>query len=435
MIPTVFADDDRIASGFYEDAVKQYNGQNYEAAIIQLKNALQNNPRLLPALVLLGQAHLKAGNYAAAETTLKDASELGADPSLLAIPLAKSYMAQIKHDIFLAQALPKLPQKILAELLVLRAQAALEIGNDKAFLDALTEAENIDPNGAELLAIKATRAMQIGEYEEAEQIIDRILDLYPRSSDSWIAQASLKQLQGDPESALKDYDLALSLDPNRSDARIAKVSLLLDLGRDEETTSELKKLSETRSSDPRVSYLRSIKLARAGDKHGSREALNRALNVIEVMGPEIVDRNQQLVLIAAIANLNLGNKDFALLNFEKYVKMCGGDTGPLLSLAKLYVERADYLSATSILESLLGKIQFTPELISLLTDAYHGAGQHQKAVNLLEYVTTNSFNSPQLNTRLAISHLQAGYIDRGMQDLEKILAKLKRKGLQACLSY
>lgn len=438
LIMPVFADNDKMANSFYEDAVTQFNEQKYEAAIIQLKNALQKNPRLLPALVLLGQAHLKAGNYAAAETTLKDAGELGADPSLLAIPLAKSYMAQFKHDIFLAQSLPKLPKKILAELLVLRAQAALEIGNDKAFLDALSEAENIDPNAAELLATKATRAMQLGELAEAEKIIDRLLDLYPRSPDSWIAQASLKQLQGDAESALKNYDLALSLDPERSEARIAKVSLLLDLGRDNETTPELKKLSETRNSDPRVSYLRSIKLARAGDEHGSRDALNRALNVIEVMGPDIVDRNQQLILISAIANLNLGNKDFALHNFEKYVKMGGNEVGPLISLAKLYVGRGDYLNATDILEKLMEQIRFTPDLISLLTEAYHGAGQHQKAVNLLEYATSNAYDSPKLNTRLAISRLQAGYIDRGMQDLEKIFNKTETKelaGLPLVLMY
>lgn len=411
---------EQSANAYYEEAISLYNQEQYDAAIIQLKNALQQNARLLPALVLLGQAHLKAGNYATAETTLRDANELGADNSLTAIPLAKAYMAQFKHDLLLAQTLPKLPTKILSELLVLRAQAALEVGNDKAFLDALTEAETIAPDAAELLSLKVTRAMQLGELGEADKVVQRILDLYPSDANSWIAQASLKQIVGDLEGALKDYDLALSIDPERSDARIAKVSLLLDLNRDDETTAELKKLSETRSSDPRVSYLRSIKLARSGDEHGSREALNHTLNVLGVMGPEIVDRNQQLVLISAIANLNLGSKDLALVGFEKYVKMGGNEPSAKQSLAQLYVERGDFLNATSLLERLLEQTTITPELLTLLTEAYHGSGQHQKAINLLEYVERRTKDSPQLDARLAISRLQAGYIDRGMQDLENL---------------
>ena len=47
--------DTPASSYFYEDALKWFHASDYRAAVIQLKNALQQNPRDLPARILLGR--------------------------------------------------------------------------------------------------------------------------------------------------------------------------------------------------------------------------------------------------------------------------------------------------------------------------------------------------------------------------------------------
>src|SRR5690606_1967299 len=66
--------DEKRAAAFFEDAVKRYKAGEYEAAIIQVKNALQQNPKLLPAMALMGEIYVATGDGAAAETALKEAT-------------------------------------------------------------------------------------------------------------------------------------------------------------------------------------------------------------------------------------------------------------------------------------------------------------------------------------------------------------------------
>ena len=66
--------------GYYEDALRYFEAQDYKAAIIQLKNRLRADPDDLPARLLMGRAHLKLENAAAAEKELRAARRLGADP-------------------------------------------------------------------------------------------------------------------------------------------------------------------------------------------------------------------------------------------------------------------------------------------------------------------------------------------------------------------
>ena len=411
---------DKSANSYYEDALKRYHDKQYDEAVIQIKNALQQNPRLLPALVLLGQTYLARGDSPAAEAAFIDAQQLGADPNLIAIPLAESLVSQFKHQKLLEQPLPSVSDETLGKLLILRAQAALEIGNKPALATALEQAEALAPDALGLLSIKATNAMLNGELDKASQWAQQMLSLYPNEADSWLLDASLKHLQGDFDGALQGYQQVLNLAPDRGDTRIAKISLLIDLRREAETSEDFSKLNSTHGADPRVAYLKSIKFAREGDEHGSRQALNKALNGIEFLGADIVSNNQQLLLIAAIAHSALGNKDLATKNFERYVEIGGQETIALKSLAKIYISKGQHSNAVELLENLMDRSHRTPDIISLLARAYQGVGQHQVAINLLERANTGPQYSPQLKTQLAISRLQAGNITQGMQDLDNM---------------
>ena len=75
-------------------SAKEYLGKNdRNAAIIQLKNALQENPNLGEARLLLGRAQLQAGDLASAEKGLRRALELKVPIEDVAPDLARSIRA------------------------------------------------------------------------------------------------------------------------------------------------------------------------------------------------------------------------------------------------------------------------------------------------------------------------------------------------------
>jgi len=421
--PPVCAQDGR-ASAYYEDAVKRYNDQDYDGAILQVKNALQIEPRMLPAMTLMGEIHVASGNGAAAETALNAAAQAGADVALTAVPLAKAFLLQFKHDQLLAQPVPpRLPLLKRAELLEVKAQAALQINDGPTLRRILEDIDAIDPNSVAALSIKATVAMREGMLDEAARHLEQAMRTAPDNATVWLTRASLHHVRGDAEQALADYGEVIGRDPSNRDARLARIGLLIDLGRDAETSDDMQFLAEKGGDDPRLTYLRAIKLARAGDEHGARSALSEAANTIEAIGKPIVMRNMQLLLIAGVINYSLGNFEAATLYLEAYVKSPGGEIETRKILATLLMRQGEHRRAARLLEEVIGQVGEAPELLAMLADAYTGADEHHRAAAALERAAALRPDDPVLATNLAMSRAKRGQMDAALGELAGIFAQ------------
>ena len=91
---------------FYEDALARFEKNDVAGAIIQLKNALQKDPSMLAAHVLLGKALLRNGEAPAAEAAFDQALALGVDRSEVITLLAQALSAQGKYDVLLERVTP-----------------------------------------------------------------------------------------------------------------------------------------------------------------------------------------------------------------------------------------------------------------------------------------------------------------------------------------
>src|SRR4051794_18816449 len=81
------------AARFYEDAQRRLERQDVAGAIIQLRNAVQQDNRMLAAHLLLGKALLRDGEVKAAEAALEEALRQGVDRSEIALPLGEIFTA------------------------------------------------------------------------------------------------------------------------------------------------------------------------------------------------------------------------------------------------------------------------------------------------------------------------------------------------------
>ena len=73
-----------------------YAEGDLRTAIIEIKNALQQDPSQAEARRLLGEYSLAVGNGAEAEAELVRAQDLGADPDQLRLPLLRAWLMQGK---------------------------------------------------------------------------------------------------------------------------------------------------------------------------------------------------------------------------------------------------------------------------------------------------------------------------------------------------
>lgn len=424
------ADDSQVkASAYYEDAVKLYNQQKYNDAVIQLRNALQQNTRLLPAIVLLGKTYLQTGNPAAAESAFDDAINAGADLSIVVIPRAQAFVAQFKQDLLLAERIPNgLPGQVLAELHTIRAQAALVTNNQKALSEELISAKAAEPDNADLIFLELTIALNKGEIVEAERLLRRLKILYPDQQNTLLAIASVSHKKGILEGALDEYSTLISAYPKNVEARIARVGLLFDLGRHNEAKPDIDMLVEQAASDPRVNYLKATKLEVEGDVNGRREALIEVVEVLDALDPGIVKVNPQFAMIGGMANFKLDKPEQARVYLENYIKMGGNDPDARTMLAKIYADAGEYRETLYLTEALLDQGRLNMELIKLTANAYHAIGEHRKAVVLLERITRLLSNSTALNVELALSRVKAGFSHQGIAELEALyISKDTRK--------
>ena len=91
------ASDEDTAGGsavgkFYETALQHFTGGDYRAAVIQLKNALQQDSKHLPSRILLGRSYLASEFPVQAEAEFLQARKLGADMRTVDPLLAETFL-------------------------------------------------------------------------------------------------------------------------------------------------------------------------------------------------------------------------------------------------------------------------------------------------------------------------------------------------------
>ena len=122
--------------------------------MVELKNALQEEPKNLKARILLAQSYLDMSDPMSAEAHLLRARDDGADAALLAKPLAEAELQLGKFDKALSESeFPANASAALkASLYSVRAMAYLGQGKtaeaDEAFAAGLKE----DPHSVDVLA-------------------------------------------------------------------------------------------------------------------------------------------------------------------------------------------------------------------------------------------------------------------------------------------
>lgn len=167
--PSVLAIARPSANDAYEQANQSHAKDQAVEAIIQLKNALQADPKHLPSLILSGRIYLEQALGLAAEDSLRTALAAGGDQNLVLPMLGEALLQQGKSARLLgelsADGLSAVGQ---ARIHTLRAQAFMlnhEMRDARRELDAAAAA----PGNFETRLVDVTWQMNNGQGERGMQ--------------------------------------------------------------------------------------------------------------------------------------------------------------------------------------------------------------------------------------------------------------------------
>jgi cellulose synthase operon protein C len=415
---------DSKASRYYEDALTRYERKDFPGAVIQLKNAIQADQKMLAAHVLLGKALLGAGDPVGAEVEFDEALKQGVSRAEVITLLGQSYLLQGKYETLLERVTPGgLPLAQQVDVLVLRANAQAEKENISVALKTLDEARVLDPRSVSVRLAQATLNLRKGDLALANKLVEEALSLAPNDVAAWSMRGSLQQTTGDRQGALASYAKASTLSTGYLDPRLARAGILVDLGRLDEADRELAAIKEIAPIEPRASYFRALIATRRGDKVAAKAALEEVTRMLDLVPAAMLANNKQMLMLDALAHYDLGNKEKASDKLTILLRRYPGDAVGTKLLVRLYLDAGNHTGAALLLGPLRRSSPNDPRVLSLLATAYMQEGNYRGASELLDQAVRNSSGAADILTDFGISLAGSGKGDQAIEQLRQAWAK------------
>jgi putative PEP-CTERM system TPR-repeat lipoprotein len=407
------AEDDKLSAAEHSTRAEQLLSEgDLNAAIIEIKNALRDDPKNPDVRWLAGQIYLANGQSAAAEQQFTTALELGlsrADGDLL---LVRSWIAQ-------------------GEL-----EKALEHfeAND---LNSLTDEGKV--LFAELL-------LKMGEIVRAEEVF---LPLTKTSSEKVAAQIGLAKIavsRGNIDLANTYTRAALEAKPDNPFANMIAGEIAVS----QERFVEAEKHFAIAAADPRAELLARLGMTRVQLANGDWSAAATALEEIALSTPDL----PLVHYLLALAYYQQNNAAAAVDALETVQTFAPKHNPTLLLLGKLYLDNGQTELANNALSTLFAsdpnnvagrnllaatrlRMNLPKEALAILGDsvsvetndllalitagsALLAINDHTQAAALLEKAATLVDDPSRINSQLAKLHLAAGDVDTAVQEFRKL---------------
>ncbi|MET0517522.1 MAG: XrtA/PEP-CTERM system TPR-repeat protein PrsT [Burkholderiaceae bacterium] len=403
------------AQSLLEEARKQIDAKDSKAAVIQLKNALQKEPKLAEARFLLGKLLLDGGDAVGAAIELQKAQELGYAPDPLLPLLAKAMLgsgeAQKVIDRFGGQTLSTASAQ--AELQLVLANAYRATGKpDKAQI-ALDAALKAEPGqvGAQLLRVRMLAAEK--DVSAAGEALNKVIATAPASSEARQLRGELLLAGGDRDAALAAFKEAIERDKLNVAAHAALLQLLLGNKDVAGAEAELQVLRELAPRNPQVKFFTAVMALDKGD-------LKLADEQAQALLKQMPDYVPALQLSGTVA-LRQGAFVQAEADFTKALTAAPGNARLRLLLAQTSLRLGDSAKAIRLLQTLADASPPQWEPNALMAQALLMSGDAAKAETFFARAAKLNPKDTRSRTALAMAHVANGKTEQqGFDELRTI---------------
>lgn len=392
--------------------------QEYKAAVIEFKNALQKDGSLVEARFWLGKALLESGDVQGAWLELNKVREAGYNPDLLAPVMAATLILKGELDKFIAEYAdvqltdPKRQAELKAALATAYG-AKGKLVQARAAADAALKA---DPNNAVAQLAIAQLLMLGGDKVAALEQIDRAMKANPDSPRPWISKADILQATGaDPAEVITAYREALKRDKFNNAAHLGIIGLLMQQ-RDFESVD--KQVAELEKLQPNNLQVRYFKTLLALERKDLKVAYDGAQQLLKV-----APNNARFLHLAGAIEYERGAYLQAIAHLGKALPNSQNPIAVRVLLARAQLRAGEPGKALSFVQPLLE--QGTPmpaEVYSAAADAYLQSGNAEAAQKMFAKGVQVNPKDVRSRTALALAALTNGRGDKAMAELEAIAA-------------
>lgn len=403
------------SSGDYLEEGKAFFAKgDLPSAVIQLKNAVRDEPENSEARWLLGRSYIKIGDFPSAEKELRSAVRLGVDESKVVADLALAYLRQGKFDEILEEIKPgSRGNAIEGKILAYRGYALM--GRDKqdeaekSFRQAL--AINRDDATTHLGLALLHRVRR--DLVESEREVDLALELEPDNVEGLTLKGRLRRGAGDQDGALKAFNRAIELNANNLTARLGRATIHVARNEDDKARQDIDEVTSRVENHPIAAYLNALLLSKE-----NKDA--EAISTLQGTGDFLRGYPPGLYLMAFL-HLRQNQSEQAEAGLKQLLALVPGEVTATKLLAGIYLRKNQPQRAIDLLQRLITEDTEDTDLLSVLASAHLRAGNSEEAARLFEIIAKDKPDDPELKTRLALTRLQSGKTDVAVSELQGIL--------------
>jgi putative PEP-CTERM system TPR-repeat lipoprotein len=257
-------------------SAKEHLGKNdRNAAIIQLRGALQTNPDLAEARFLLGQSLLETGDLLGAEKELRRAGELGYPADKVVPALARVLVSRGEHkkalDEFAAAKMTS--PEARADLQTSLGRARMATGNSQEAGSAFAAALAARPGYAPALISEARLKAAAGDLAGALALVETVLAKDPGLTEGWELKGDIAGAQKQRGEAIGAFRKAVETKPNDLTAHYKLVSLLVQDGKIEEANKQFAAMKKVAPKHPTTLFLQAMLAYQESNFVAARDAV------------------------------------------------------------------------------------------------------------------------------------------------------------------
>ena len=308
---------DKTSQEYYELAQTHQTSGDYNAAVIEYKNAIRQDPKDSKIRLALGKLYLEQELFAEAKKELTRANKDSRLTLDTMMPLATTFFKLNEHQELLDLPLltVDLPEQDLVIAHVLRGQALLTQGKQEQALAEFTLANELNEHAVYSKLGQAMSASAKTDYDAALKLVKGILDEQPEMLEALSLYAGLLNTKGDFEQAIVVYDQYIVLRGGKvGNVHLLLIDSLISNKNFERAKVELAKLLAINSQHGTVNSL----LAKIHyQENNPKLALDYATTAL-VSSPDDYIAN----LVAGMSAFRLGDNDLShryLSRISKYL--------------------------------------------------------------------------------------------------------------------
>ena len=372
------------ADSFYELALQSFQKQEYDASYIYLKNALQANPKNLPAKLLMGKLLTQKGYYEEAIKEFRQALEYKIDIELVLLPLGNVLLfnEQYQEVIDLGKGY-SLSNATLFEWKMLSAAAYSSLGKKQEARNDYLAAIKLFPKNTRALNSLIYLDLAENKLEAAEAGIEQSLSIDQSDSRTWHLKGKILEARGELEQAIDVYQHALKLGNEDPVVRRSLAYALISANRIDEAKIIAESIIKQTPDDPFAMLLNSWILSKNQQGELATNILDNLSNQLSTLTNEQYAKQDSLYFVKGMTAFIQGNFEQARQSLSKYIAKNNDDLNAVAMLAEIYVSMGQNEAAMHVLDRNEEKLYEHLPIALKLAQLYLNNGKDFKADYLL----------------------------------------------------